>query len=209
MRAAGLVVKRMSDLALSAVGLLLLWPVLAVIALTIAVKLGRPVLFRQLRPGYRRRMFYMHKFRTMTDDRDVAGALLADQDRMTPLGEFLRRTSLDELPELVDVVKGDMSLVGPRPLLERYLPYYTEREAARFEVRPGMTGWAQVHGRNRVEWDERLELDAWYVEHWSIWLDARILVMTIGTVFRGQDVVSPSTKAWDLDVQRRQGSEDA
>jgi lipopolysaccharide/colanic/teichoic acid biosynthesis glycosyltransferase len=151
--------------------------------------MGSPVLFRQLRPGIDQKPFQLLKFRTMVDANGPTGELLPDAQRLTPLGRSLRRWSLDELPTLLNVIRGDMSLVGPRPLLMRYLPYYTDRERARFSVPPGLTGWAQVNGRNNAPWSERLERDVWYVENRNPWLDFKILLRTPLNVFRGQDVV--------------------
>lgn len=157
-------------------------PVLAVVALLVRLKLGAPVFFRQKRPGQGARIFEMIKFRTMTDARDTAGHLLPDAVRLTPFGKFLRSTSLDELPELLNVLRGEMSLVGPRPLLVQYLPRYSPRQARRHEVRPGITGLAQVKGRNALSWDEKFEWDVRYVEQQSLWLDLRILGLTVKTV---------------------------
>ncbi len=153
--------------------------------------MGTPILFRQLRPGLRGRPFTLLKFRTMRDARDSHGNLLPDAQRMTSLGRFLRRTSLDELPQLINVVKGDMSLVGPRPLLMEYLERYTLEQGRRHEVRPGITGWAQVNGRNAISWEERFSHDVWYVDHRTLWLDLRILVSTAGRVLHGEGI-SPS-----------------
>lgn len=163
-----------------------LWlPLLALVALLVRIKLGAPVLFRQLRPGKDGKPFLMLKFRTMTNARDAStGQLLSDSERLIPFGRILRSSSLDELPELWNVLLGEMSLVGPRPLLSEYLPLYSERQRRRHEVVPGITGWAQVNGRNAIGWDEKLELDVWYVENRSFWLDLRILSMTIGKVIR-------------------------
>lgn len=175
--------KRIFDLLVTIVGLLLIWPLLLALGLFIRLNLGAPVFFRQMRPGRHGKPFMMYKFRTMTDARDSNGTLLPDSARMTPLGRFLRSSSLDELPELVNVLKGDMSLVGPRPLLMQYLPLYTRRQARRHEVRPGITGWAQVNGRNAIGWEEKFELDIWYLDNRSFWLDLRILLMTLKKVF--------------------------
>jgi lipopolysaccharide/colanic/teichoic acid biosynthesis glycosyltransferase len=195
--------KRLLDLAVAAVLLAALAVPMAVVALAIRATMGAPVLFRQVRPGRGRKRFELCKFRTMSDARDAEGKLLPDHARLTPLGRWLRATSLDELPQLWNVVRGDMSLVGPRPLLCRYLPYFSPRESKRFEVRPGITGWAQIHGRNRVAWDDRLELDAWYIEHWSLGLDLRILIKTAVAVFgRRGTVVDPCSLMPDLDVER-------
>ncbi len=174
--------KRFLDLGLALPALFLLAPLLAGLALVVAVGLGRPVLFRQGRPGLGGRLFTLLKFRTMTDAVDAAGLPLSDEARLTRLGRTLRALSLDELPELWNVVKGDMSLVGPRPLLPRYLSRYSARQARRHEVRPGLTGWAQVNGRNALDWDRRLELDVWYVDRVSPLLDLRILGLTVWRV---------------------------
>jgi len=171
--------KRMFDLLAAVPILILLTPVLAVLALLVRVKLGAPVFFRQQRPGLHGQPFQMVKFRTMTDARDASGALLPDADRLTPFGRFLRSSSLDELPELWNVVAGDMSLVGPRPLLMRYLPLYTPEQARRHAVRPGVTGWAQVNGRNAISWEQKFAYDVWYVDNLSLWLDLKILGLTV------------------------------
>lgn len=195
--------KRTLDITVSASGLLLLSPVLVATALAVRYNLGKPVIFRHSRPGNRTEQFNLYKFRTMTDERDSDGELLSDGERMTRLGAFLRTTSLDELPELINIIKGDMSLVGPRPLLTRYLPYYTNRERRRFDVRPGLTGWAQVHGRNSVGWNDRLSQDAWYAENVSFSLDIRILLKTMQIVFKRQGVaVVPNLEMQSLDVER-------
>ena len=183
--------KRVFDIVGASIALVLLSPLLAVVALLVRVRMGTPVLFRQQRPGRGGRPFVMTKFRTMTDRRDGAGALLPDEDRLTALGRWLRRTSVDELPELLNVVHGDMSLVGPRPLLMEYLPLYSDEQARRHEVRPGITGWAQVNGRNAVTWDEKFALDVWYVDHRSTRLDVEILAKTVSQVFSGHGVSAP------------------
>jgi lipopolysaccharide/colanic/teichoic acid biosynthesis glycosyltransferase len=199
-----LTVKRLLDLILVLVALLLLWPVLLLVALAVWLSMGRPVLFSQTRPGRNERAFRMYKFRTMTDARDAAGGLLPDARRLTRLGRFLRKTSLDELPELWNVLKGEMSLVGPRPLLMRYLPYYTPRERKRALVLPGITGWAQVKGRNFVSWDERFALDVWYVENRSLWLDVKILFLTVGAVLSARTVaVDTALLGKNLDEARQ------
>lgn len=182
------VLKRILDFGLSAVTLVMLSPLLAVLALLVAVKMGRPVLFRQIRPGLAGQAFAMLKFRTMTQERDARGELLGDEQRLTPFGGWLRRTSLDELPELINVLKGEMSLVGPRPLLLEYLPLYTPAQARRHEVPPGITGWAQVNGRNALDWDDKLALDTWYVEHCSLALDLKILCLTCLTVLKATGI---------------------
>ncbi|MFA0812607.1 sugar transferase [Microbulbifer epialgicus] len=174
--------KRLFDIFASFCGLILFAPVIFVIAWFIHQKLGSPVLFRQLRPGLNGKPFEMIKFRTMRDTRGIDGNLLADSERMTSFGNFLRSTSLDELPELWNVLKGEMSLVGPRPLLMEYLPLYSVQEYRRHEVRPGVTGWAQINGRNALSWEEKFELDVWYVDNRSFWLDLKILFFTVKKV---------------------------
>lgn len=174
--------KRVFDFVAALLALLLLALPLLALAWLIRRKLGSPVLFCQVRPGLQGRPFTMVKFRTMTDERGPDGALLPDEQRLTPFGRFLRASSLDELPELWNVLKGEMSLVGPRPLLMEYLPLYTPEQARRHEVRPGITGWAQVNGRNAISWGEKFVLDVWYVDHRSLWLDVRILWLTVRKV---------------------------
>ena len=180
--------KRLFDLALTIPALLLLAPVLQVVALLVRFKLGSPILFRQQRPGFLGRPFTVFKFRTMTDARDTDGNLLPDRERLTLPGRFLRKASLDELPQLWNVIRGDMSLVGPRPLLMAYLPNYTPEQARRHDVLPGITGWAQINGRNGVAFGDRLKLDVWYVDHWSLWLDIKIIARTVGCVLRSSGV---------------------
>jgi lipopolysaccharide/colanic/teichoic acid biosynthesis glycosyltransferase len=182
--------KRAFDVGAAITGLILLSPFLVLLALLVRVNLGAPILFRQQRPGWRGRPFALLKFRTMTSARDGKGNPLPDEMRLTRLGRFLRSSSLDELPELVNVLKGEMSLVGPRPLLMQYLDRYTPEQARRHKVRPGITGWAQVNGRNAIEWDERLRLDVWYVDHWSLWLDLRILWRTAWQVMRRDGITA-------------------
>lgn len=183
--------KRTIDLAGAAAGLLIAAVPMAAIALAIRVTLGSPVLFRQLRPGRDGRPFEIYKFRTMTGSDGGSGEPLPDESRLGRLGRFLRRTSLDELPELFNVLKGDMSLVGPRPLLMEYLDLYTPEQTRRHDVRPGMTGWAQINGRNALSWEEKFEHDTWYVDHWSLALDLKILLSTIKVVVRGRGVSQP------------------
>ncbi len=180
--------KRAFDLLAAIFLLILLSPILLALALAIRARIGSPVLFRQLRPGLHGRPFDLIKFRTMTDDRDGHGNLLPDAERLTPLGRWLRRLSLDELSELWCVLTGDMSLVGPRPLLMEYLPLYTPEQARRHELRPGITGWAQVNGRNALSWEDKFALDVWYVENQSLWLDVKILSMTIRKVIEGEGI---------------------
>lgn len=174
--------KRLFDIVLACVALLLLGLPLLFLTWQVRRKLGSPAFFRQTRPGMRGRPFNMVKFRTMTDVRGVDGELLSDADRLTPFGRFLRASSLDELPELWNVLKGDMSLVGPRPLLMDYLPLYSAEQSRRHEVRPGITGWAQINGRNALSWEEKFKLDVWYVDNCSLWLDIRILWLTVRKV---------------------------
>lgn len=181
-------IKRILDVLAVVVAGSLLLPVFALLYVVIAIKMGRPVFFRQTRPGLNGKPFEMIKFRTMTDARDSNGLLLPDADRLPPFGKFLRATSLDELPELWNVLKGEMSLVGPRPLLMEYLPLYSMRQAKRHNVRPGVTGWAQVNGRNAISWEQKFELDVWYVENASVWLDIKILWMTVRKVLGREDI---------------------
>ncbi|HBI72836.1 MAG TPA: UDP-galactose phosphate transferase [Lachnospiraceae bacterium] len=181
-------IKRCLDTVGAGLGLIVLFPFLLLIALAIRMKMGGPVLFRQMRPGLRGKPFYMYKFRTMTNKRNAAGELLPDEMRLTWLGHFLRTTSLDELPELFNVLKGEMSLVGPRPLLMQYMDRYTPEQARRHEVKPGITGWAQVNGRNAISWEEKFALDVWYVDNRSLWLDIKILAITIWKVFRREGI---------------------
>lgn len=174
--------KRAFDILVSSTLLVLLAPVLTMLYLLVRWQLGNPVLFRQTRPGKQARPFEMMKFRTMRDASDRKGHLLPDAERLTPFGRVLRSSSLDELPELWNVMKGDMSLVGPRPLLMEYLPLYTAEQARRHDVRPGITGWAQVNGRNALSWEEKFKLDVWYVDNQSIWLDMKIIALTVAKV---------------------------
>jgi sugar transferase EpsL len=168
--------------------LVLLAPLMALIAVAIRLIIGKPVLYRQERPGYRGRIFTLYKFRTMTDARDASGRLLTDAQRLTRLGRFLRAASLDELPQLINVVRGELSLVGPRPLLPQYLDRYTAEQARRHDVIPGITGWAQIHGRNAISWEDKFDLDVWYVDHWSLGLDFKVLLATIRSVARREGI---------------------
>ncbi|MBF8795128.1 sugar transferase [Pseudomonas monteilii] len=186
--------KRVIDFTGALIGLTLLSPVILVVAVLIKRRLGGPVLFRQIRPGLGGKPFEMIKFRTMRDAYDSNGVPLPDSQRMTPFGSFLRSSSLDELPELWNVLKGDMSLVGPRPLLMEYLPLYNERQYRRHKVRPGVTGWAQINGRNALGWPEKFELDVWYVENRSLWLDIKIIALTVKKVVK-RDGISASGEA--------------
>ncbi len=180
--------KRILDVIVSFTGLLFLLPLLMVVAVAIRWRMGAPVLFRQVRPGFCGRPFSVFKFRTMNDACDASGALLPDRERLTPLGKWLRNLSFDELPQLLNVLQGDLSLVGPRPLLMEYLPFYTPEQARRHNVKPGITGWAQVNGRNTVSWEDRLGMDVWYVDHRSFWLDLKIMIATIGQVVRRRGI---------------------
>ncbi len=180
--------KRVLDLAVAITALIIFLPIMVMVGVLIRAQLGSPILFRQLRPGLHGKPFTIYKFRTMRDMYDSHGALLADEARLTPLGRLLRRWSLDELPQLFNVVKGDLSLVGPRPLLMKYLTRYTPEQARRHEVKPGITGWAQVNGRNTLTWEEKFALDIWYVEHRSIWLDLKIMLLTVKKVLRAEGI---------------------
>ena len=175
-------IKRLLDIGVSVLAVVLFAPVLLVVAVLVRVKLGSPVLFTQVRPGLHGRPFRMVKFRTMTDARDAAGQLRPDAERLPPFGRFLRSSSLDELPEIWNVLVGDMSLVGPRPLLMEYLPLYSKEQRRRHDVRPGITGWAQINGRNAISWAEKFKLDIWYVDHQNFWLDLQIFFLTFAKV---------------------------
>ena len=183
-------IKRLLDFLIALLALVVLSPVLLVVAVLVRTKLGSPVLFCQERPGKNEKIFRMYKFRTMTDARDARGDLLPDAQRLTRFGKVLRSTSLDELPELFNILKGDMSLIGPRPLLVKYLPLYNDRQKHRHDVRPGLTGWAQVHGRNAISWEEKFELDLWYVEHLSFRTDGKVFFDTFKALFRRSEVNS-------------------
>lgn len=180
--------KRLLDFTLAGAALLLLSPLIACLALLVRVNLGAPILFRQLRPGLYGKPFVIYKFRTMRESADAHGKALRDEERLTPFGNFLRSTSLDELPELWNIVIGDMSLVGPRPLLMEYLPLYSKEQERRHDGRPGLTGWAQVNGRNAISWEDKFELDLWYLKNQSLWLDARIVLMTMKKVIRREGI---------------------
>lgn len=180
--------KRLFDFLVSLAALILLAPVLLVLAVLVRINLGSPILFSQRRPGRNGRIFTMWKFRSMIDDRDASGKIRSDAERLTRFGHWLRASSLDELPELWNILCGDMSLVGPRPLLIEYLPLYSPEQARRHEVRPGLTGWAQINGRNALSWEEKFRLDVWYVEHRTFWLDVKVIVLTVVKVIRRNDV---------------------
>lgn len=180
--------KRVIDMTFALLGGLILCPVLLFTAFLVRINLGSPVLFKQQRPGLNAKPFYVYKFRTMTDQQDADGQLLPDEVRLTPFGKLLRKLSLDELPQLFNVFKGDLSLVGPRPLLMQYLPLYSLEQARRHEVRPGITGWAQINGRNAISWDDKFKLDVWYVDNQSFWLDFKIFVITLKKVFTREGI---------------------
>jgi len=181
-------VKRFLDLVIASGLLIVLLPLLIGLAVVVRATLGRPVLLRQVRCGQHGKEFWLYKFRSMTEERDESGELLADELRLTNVGRLIRRLSIDELPQLANVIRGDMSLVGPRPLLMDYLPLYTPRQALRLEVKPGITGWAQVNGRNEISWEKKLSLDVWYVNHRSIWLDFYVLALTLFKILRCEGI---------------------
>lgn len=183
--------KRIFDLLITIPALLILSPVLLLLSLLIACQQGFPILFRQKRPGLMGEIFTIYKFRTMRNIRDEHDQPLPDEKRLTKLGRFLRSTSLDELPELINVLKGEMSLVGPRPLLIEYLPLYNDEQARRHDMLPGITGWAQINGRNILSWQKKFELDVWYVDHWSLWLDLKIIALTIVKVLNKEGISQP------------------
>lgn len=195
--------KRAIDFTIVLVALLIIWPLLAVIAIWLHLaNKGAGAFFYQERPGKDEKIFKVIKFKSMTDERDAQGNLLPDRERLTKVGKFVRATSIDELPQLFNVLKGDMALIGPRPLLVRYLPYYTERERLRHKVRPGISGWAQVNGRNNISWDNKLECDAYYAEHVSLWLDIKILLLTLYKVIKREGAVADKKENY-LDVERK------
>ena len=183
-------IKRLLDIVISLTALVILSPVMLIVAILVRCKLGSPVIFHQQRPGYQEKVFKLCKFRTMTDERDENGELLPDAVRLTKFGKMLRATSLDELPELWNILKGDMSLIGPRPVLVKYLPLYNEFQKHRHDVKPGLTGWAQVNGRNAISWEERFEMDVYYVNNQSFLLDLKILFKTVAVVFKHSDINS-------------------
>ena len=185
--------KRLFDLILAPPCLILISPLLAIIALLVRIRMGTPVIFKQIRPGFRGKPFYVYKFRTMREVFDSEGRLLQDDLRLTKLGRFLRSLSLDELPELINVLRGEMSLVGPRPLLMKYLDLYTPEQGRRHNVLPGITGWAQVNGRNAITWEDKFRFDVWYVDHWSLLLDIKILILTPWVVFRREGISQPGS----------------
>ena len=183
-----LAIKVIGDRSMALLLLILFSPILVVVAILVRLRMGSPVVFTQARPGKNNRIFTVYKFRTMTGDCDAQGNLLSDEERLIPLGQFFRKASLDELPQLVNVLLGDMSFVGPRPLLVRYLERYNSEQARRHDVLPGITGWAQVNGRNALTWDEKFRLDLWYVDNWSLWLDVKILLLTVKKVFKREGI---------------------
>ena len=186
-------IKSVLDRVVAAIALLLLSPIILIVSIAIYFRMGSPLIFSQPRPGKDGKIFLFYKFRTMTDERDAEGNLLDDELRMTAFGEFLRESSLDELPQLWNVVRGDMSIVGPRPLLVQYLDRYTPEQARRHEVNPGITGWAQINGRRLLDgdWEKKFRLDVWYVDNWSLWLDLKIILMTVGKVLRKEEISQP------------------
>ena len=199
--------KRCLDILLSGTGLILLSPIMLIIAISVRQKLGSPVIFAQERPGFQGKIFKMYKFRSMTDERDAQGKLLSDEQRLTSFGKKLRATSLDELPELWNILKGDMSIVGPRPLLVRYLQRYNSVQTRRHEVRPGITGYAQVHGRNSISWEDKLEKDVYYVDHLSFWMDIKILFQTVSIVLKREGICSDTSvtmeEFWGNEVEKK------
>jgi sugar transferase EpsL len=197
--------KRLLDIILSATGLIMLSPLLIILAVIIRLKMGNPVLFRQKRPGLCSRGFVIYKFRTMTDQADKSRQLLPDEKRLPALGRFLRSTSMDELPELFNVLKGDMSIVGPRPLMMKYLDRYTPEQARRHEVKPGITGWAQINGRNAISWEDKFKLDVWYVDNWNVLLDIKIILKSIWMVIARQGITQQGRATVDefMGTQRK------
>ncbi|WP_166626736.1 sugar transferase [Jeotgalicoccus sp. S0W5] len=195
-------IKRIFDFSVSSVGIVIISPVIAITSIVIAKKIGSPIIFKQTRVGKDNQLFDLYKFRTMTNEKDIYGNLLPNEMRHTMIGKRLRKYSIDELPQLLNVIKGDISLVGPRPLLVDYLPLYNERQIRRHEVKPGITGWAQVNGRNAISWEEKFELDIWYVDNKSFALDLYILYLTIIKVFKSENV----NKSNQITMQRFEGS---
>jgi len=183
--------KRIFDILVSSILLVILSPVLLTTAILVFIQHGRPILFGQIRPGYKGKLFSIYKFRTMTNARDSDGVLLPDEKRLTQVGKILRSTSIDEFPELFNALCGEMSLVGPRPLLTQYLERYSSEQARRHDTLPGITGWAQINGRNAIKWDEKFRLDVWYVDHWTFWLDIKILFLTVWKVIKREGISQP------------------
>lgn len=196
--------KRLQDILLSSVGIVVLFPILFIIGILVNIKLGRPIIFKQSRPGLNGKIFTLYKFRSMTESRDENGKLLPDSMRLTKFGKWLRRTSLDELPELINVLRGEMSIVGPRPLLVKYLPLYDEKQSCRHDVKPGITGYAQINGRNAISWEEKFDLDIWYNKHISLLLDWKIILSTIKAVFRQDGISSKSCETMESFTGTRQ-----
>ncbi len=190
-------VKRLFDIIASVAGLIVISPLLVVLVLLVRLKLGAPILFRQQRPGLGGEAFVIYKFRTMTDQRDASGNLLPDEQRLPAFGRFLRSTSFDELPELLNVLKGDMSIVGPRPLMMQYLGRYSPQQARRHEVKPGITGWAQINGRNTISWEDKFELDVWYVDNWTLWLDIKIILRSVWMVVAREGITQQGRATMD------------
>ena len=201
-------IKRILDVLISGAGIILLSPLYVVLWILVRSKLGTPVLFKQDRPGKNEKIFKLYKFRTMTDERDEKGNLLPDEVRLTPFGKTLRATSLDELPELFNILKGDMSLIGPRPLLVKYLPLYNEFQRHRHDVTPGLTGWAQVNGRNTISWEDKFEKDVYYVKHLSFWLDLKILFLSVAVVFGHQGISSGTDATMEAFTGTKQEKEE-
>lgn len=201
--------KRIFDFIVASAMLLLLSPLLLIIAILVKIKLGTPVLFRQERAGMHGLPFQMLKFRTMTDQRDITGRLLPDENRLSPFGRWLRSTSIDEIPSLWNIVRGDMSLIGPRPLLMEYLPRYSQDQARRHDVKPGLTGWAQINGRNSINWDNKFALDVWYVDNRSFWLDFKILLLTTIKVLRREGINTRTDSAMPVFMGSQQDESDA
>ena len=189
--------KSIFDKTLALFLIILFSPIYIVVSLLIFFKMGKPILFRQKRPGYKEKIFGIYKFRTMTNEKDVDGNLLPDDKRLVGIGKFIRSTSLDELPQLFNVLKGEMSFVGPRPLLEEYLPLYNEKQKRRHDVKPGITGWAQVNGRNAISWDQKFDYDVWYVDNQSFWLDIKILWLTFLKVVKRSDISSSTSSTME------------
>ncbi|MCR5187274.1 MAG: sugar transferase [Clostridia bacterium] len=196
--------KRLFDIVFSLIAIIILMPVYLIISILVLISLGRPILFKQPRPGKNEKIFNIYKFRTMSNEKDENGNLLSDTQRITKIGYFLRKSSLDELPEMFCILSGKMSFVGPRPLIVKYLPYYTEEEHHRHDIRPGLTGWAQINGRNNINWDDRLALDLEYVNNMSLLFDIKILLLTIGKVLKASDISLRGTNnTIDFDEYRR------
>ena len=191
-------VKRFFDIVSSLIAIIILSPVLVITAILVKIKLGSPVLFKQERPGLNHEIFTLYKFRTMTDEKDENGELLPDEIRLTKFGRFLRNTSLDELPELINILKGDMSVIGPRPLLVQYIPLYNEHQARRSEVRPGLSGWAQVNGRNTVSWKDKFDMDVEYVDNYNLVMDIKILFMTVLNVLKREGISSETSATMEV-----------